>query len=84
MECIVYEYRFINLKKLYNMRKFNEFVGLYPISKTLRFELKPIGKTLEHIQRNKLLEHDAVRADDYVKVMVEVIILCRNIICITT
>lgn len=50
------------------MRDFNEFVGLYPISKTLRFELKPIGKTLEHIQRNKLLEHDAVRADDYVKV----------------
>ena len=50
------------------MRKFNEFVGLYPISKTLRFELKPIGKTLEHIQRNKLLEEDAVRADDYVKV----------------
>ena len=50
------------------MRKFDEFVGLYPISKTLRFELKPIGKTLEHIQRNKLLEHDAVRADDYVKV----------------
>lgn len=50
------------------MRDFNEFVGLYPISKTLRFELKPIGKTLEHIQRNKLLEDDAVRADDYVKV----------------
>lgn len=50
------------------MRDFNEFVGLYPISKTLRFELKPIGKTLEHIQRNELLEHDAVRADDYVKV----------------
>lgn len=68
MECIVYEYRFINLKKTYNMRKFDEFVGLYPISKTLRFELKPIGKTLEHIQRNKLLEDDAVRADDYVKV----------------
>ena len=68
MECIVYEYRFINFKKTYNMRKFDEFVGLYPISKTLRFELKPIGKTLEHIQRNKLLEDDAVRADDYVKV----------------
>ena len=50
------------------MRDFNEFVGLYPISKTLRFELKPIGKTLEHIQRNELLEDDAVRADDYVKV----------------
>ena len=64
----MYEYRFINLKKTYNMRKFDEFVGLYPISKTLRFELKPIGKTLEHIQRNKLLEDDAVRADDYVKV----------------
>ena len=21
----------------------NEFIGLYPVSKTLRFELKPIG-----------------------------------------
>lgn len=24
---------------------FSQFTGLYPVSKTLRFELKPIGKT---------------------------------------
>ena len=24
---------------------FSQFTGLYPVSKTLRFELKPVGKT---------------------------------------
>lgn len=28
---------------------FQDFTHLYPLSKTVRFELKPIGKTLEHI-----------------------------------
>lgn len=31
------------------MNVFNQFTGLYSLSKTLRFELRPIGKTLEHI-----------------------------------
>ena len=42
-----------------------QFTNLYPIQKTLRFELKPIGKTEEHIQKNRLLENDQKRADDY-------------------
>ncbi len=32
--------------------KFNDFNKLYSLSKTLRFELKPIGKTRENIEKN--------------------------------
>lgn len=45
-----------------------DFTGLYPISKTLRFELKPIGKTIENIQKSRLLQSDELLADQYVKV----------------
>lgn len=34
------------------MSNMNHFIGLYPISKTLRFELKPIGKTKTNIEKN--------------------------------
>ena len=44
------------------------FTRVYPLSKTLRFELKPIGKTLEYIQSNSLLKQDQHRAESYVKV----------------
>ena len=39
------------------------FTNLYQISKTLRFELKPIGKTLEHILKNGILDNDEHPAD---------------------
>ena len=42
------------------------FTRVYPLSKTLRFELKPIGKTLEFIQNNGLLKQDQHRAESYV------------------
>lgn len=42
-----------------------EFTNLYPISKTLRFELQPIGKTKENIERNGILQRDEKRAEDY-------------------
>lgn len=41
------------------------FTGLYPLSKTLRFELKPIGKTKENIEKNGILTKDEQRAKDY-------------------
>lgn len=44
------------------------FTNLYQLSKTLRFELKPIGKTLENIKKHGLLEQDTHRAENYVKV----------------
>ncbi len=50
------------------MKNLNQFTGLYPLSKTLRFELKPIGKTLENIKESGLLDQDEHRADSYVEV----------------
>ena len=37
----------MNQNKLNNMNNFDNFTNLYSLSKTLRFELKPIGKTAE-------------------------------------
>lgn len=48
--------------------KFQDFTHLYPLSKTLRFELKPIGKTLDHIESKNFLHQDKQRAEDYKKV----------------
>ena len=44
------------------------FIGKYPLSKTLRFELKPVGKTLAHIEAKGLLAEDTHRAESYQKV----------------
>ena len=44
---------------------FNDFTGLYSLSKTLRFELKPIAQTKENIKKGKFLESDKKKADDY-------------------
>jgi len=51
-----------------SMKNINSFTGLYPLSKTLRFELKPQGKTLEHIERSGLLNQDEHRAESYIVV----------------
>lgn len=50
------------------MNVFNQFTGLYSLSKTLRFELRPIGKTLEHIEKKRLIAQDEQRAREYEKV----------------
>lgn len=42
-----------------------QLTNLYPVSKTLRFELQPIGKTKEHIEKNGILQRDEKRAEDY-------------------
>lgn len=42
-----------------------KLTNLYPVSKTLRFELQPIGKTKEHIEKNGILQRDEKRAEDY-------------------
>lgn len=46
----------------------NKFTGLYQLSKTLRFELKPVGKTRENIDINGFLVNDEHRAESYKKV----------------
>ena len=50
------------------MANFEQFTKVYPLQKTLRFELKPIGKTKENIEKSGLLEQDQHRADSYVQV----------------
>ena len=49
-----------------NSDNLKNFTNLYPISKTLRFELIPQGKTLEYIEKNGLLERDEHRAESYI------------------
>ncbi len=47
------------------MKSIDELTGLYQLSKTLCFELKPIGKTLAHIERKGLIKQDEQRAEEY-------------------
>lgn len=49
-------------------RKFNDFTKLYPLSKTLRFEARPVGATLRNIQEGGLISEDEHRAESYVKI----------------
>jgi len=50
------------------MKDFNQFTNLYSLSKTLKFELKPIGKTLDFINEKGLLNEDEQRAESYKRV----------------
>lgn len=47
---------------------FQEYVKQYPLSKTIRFELIPQGRTLEYIEKNGVLTADARKAEAYVRV----------------
>jgi len=47
---------------------FKSFTKQYSLSKTLRFELKPIGKTIANIETKGLLAQDNQRAESYKKV----------------
>lgn len=49
-------------------KRFEDFTRLYPLSKTLRFEAKPIGATLQNFIDKKLLQEDKDRAESYAKV----------------
>ena len=59
----------VQKKGVYFMEKtIDEFCGQkngYSVSKTLRFELKPTGKTLENISKGKFLESDKKKSEDY-------------------
>ena len=50
------------------MKDLKQFIGLYPVSKTLRFELRPVGRTQEWMEKNHVLENDGKRAEDYPRV----------------
>lgn len=50
------------------MKKINKFINRYPLSKTLRFSLLPIGKTEECFDKNMIMQADEHRAESYKKV----------------
>lgn len=50
------------------METFSKFTRLYPLVKTVRFDLKPIGKTKENIEKKGLITQDEQRAYEYEKV----------------
>ncbi|MDD3281807.1 MAG: type V CRISPR-associated protein Cas12a/Cpf1, partial [Bacteroidales bacterium] len=56
------------IKHTYTMNSLENFTNLYSLSKTLRFELKPIGKTLEYIEKEGILTKDEQRLESYKKV----------------
>lgn len=47
------------------MKGLEQFTNLYQVAKTLRFELEPIGRTKDNIERNGILERDKQRATSY-------------------
>jgi hypothetical protein len=51
-----------------NMKTIFDFTNLYSVSKTLRFELKPVGDTLKNIKQAAILRRDSEMADSYIKV----------------
>lgn len=50
------------------MNYYSTLTHCYSLSKTLRNELIPVGKTLEYIKVNEILLRDKKRSDDYKKV----------------
>ena len=44
-----------------------QFTNFYSLQKTLRFELKPVGKTLDNLKASGILDRDDERALDYKK-----------------
>ena len=47
---------------------YKNFEQQYPVNKTLRFELKPLGETSEYIRNSNLLNEDKDRAGDFERV----------------
>ncbi|MGN1375520.1 MAG: type V CRISPR-associated protein Cas12a/Cpf1, partial [Prevotella sp.] len=47
------------------MQTLEQFIGLYPLTKTIRFKLVPVGKTAEKFYQSGMLNRDKKRADNY-------------------
>ncbi len=57
-----------------------DFTNLYSISKTLRFELKPFGRTLEYIHKRGIVEQDKKRSEDFLRIKEVMDDYCRELI----
>jgi CRISPR-associated protein Cpf1 len=51
-------------------KDFSQFTGLYEISKTLRFELKPVGGTQEFLEKDWIIQKDREVEKNYNKIKV--------------
>ncbi len=49
------------------MSVFDQFTNKYSLSKTLRFELKPVGKTQEMLKENNVFDIDRAIREKYIK-----------------
>ena len=49
------------------MRKIEQFINQYPLSKTLRFRLIPVGNTQKNFELNNMLQEDEQRAEHYIQ-----------------
>ena len=58
------------IKGCITVKKIDEFINCYSLSKTLRFSLIPMGKTEETFTEKLLLEEDENRAKEYGTVIV--------------
>ena len=56
------------MNKQESTTKISRLTNRYPVQKTLRQKLVPIGKTLEYFEARELLEADKKRSEDYEKV----------------
>ena len=50
------------------MKKIDQFINQYSLSKTLRFKLIPVGDTLKNFELKHMLDQDKERAENYSKV----------------
>lgn len=55
-------------KEAKKFKSFEDFTNLYEVQKTLRFELKPAGKTAELLKQNQVFEKDKLIDDNYHKI----------------
>ena len=55
------------MTEMRTMVTFEDFTKQYQVSKTLRFELIPQGKTLENMKRDGIISVDRQRNEDYQK-----------------
>lgn len=67
-DCVSLQIEKNNSSIASTMKDLNQFIGIYPVSKTLRFELRPIGKTQEWMEKNHVLENDLKRTEYYPRV----------------
>jgi len=53
-----------------NKKWFEKFVNLYELSKTLRFELKEVGETLNNLEKDSIIQKDKEVEENYNKIKV--------------